>query len=153
MSFEDPEETLKTILEGVALKMDDDTAIPSDKVLFGGEFEEKLLANYFAVFTVGQGDGGDEHIINSALQRHVVEVYTVKCFTKDAEGLSARRLLWDMICQVKQVIGARSKSPGGILKQMSVIGVKKSVRIEPTPRLYAAEIRVKTHRFPKAEEP
>ena len=153
MSFEDPEETLKAILAGVALKMDNDTAMPPEKVLVGGEFEEKLLANYFAVLTVGLGDGGDEHIINAVLQRHVVEVYTVKCFTKDAEGLSARRLLWDMICQVKQVIGARSNNPGGILKRIGVVGVKKSVRIEPTPRLYAAEVRVKTHRFPKVEEP
>ncbi len=153
MSYEDPEETLKVILADVALKMDDDTAIPSDKILIGGEFEEKLLANYFAVFTVNLGDSGDEHIINASLQRHVVEVYTIKCFTKDAEGLSARRLLWDAICEVKRVVGAKAKVPGGILKQISVIGVKKSVRIEPTPRLYAAEVRVKTHRFPKAEEP
>jgi len=153
MSFEDPEETLKAILADVALKMDDDAAIPPEKVLVGGEFEEKLLSNYFAIFTVNLGDSGDEHIINPAMQRHVVEVYTVKCFAKDAEGLSAGRLRWDMICQVKQVIGARSKSPGGILKMIGVIGVKKSVRIEPTPRLYAAEIRVKTHRFPKVGEP
>ena len=153
MSFEDPEETLKAILAGVALKMDNDTAMPSEKVLVGGEFEEKLLSNYFAVLTVGLGDCGEEHIINATFQRHVVEVYTVKCFAKDAEGLSAGRLRWDMICQVKQVIGARSKSPGGILKMIGVIGVKKSVRIEPTPRLYAAEIRVKTHRFPKVGEP
>src|SRR4030042_1837614 len=149
MSYEDPEETLKSILAGVALKMDDDTAIPPDKVLVGGEFEEKLLSNYFAVLTVGLGDPGDEHIINPALQRHVIEVYTVKCFTKDAEGLSARRLLWAAICEVKRVIGAKAKVPGGILKQISIIGVKKSVRIEPTPRLYASEVRVKTHRFPK----
>src|SRR4030042_6471639 len=114
MSYEDPEETLKSILAGVALKMDDDTAIPPDKVLVGGEFEEKLLSNYFAVLTVGLGDGGDEHIINSALQRHVIEVYTVKCFTKDAEGLSARRLLWDMICEAKKGIGARRKKTRGI---------------------------------------
>ena len=153
MSFEDPEETLKAILGGVALKMDDDTAIPPDKVLIGSEFEEKLLSNYFAVLTVSLGDGGDEHIINAALQRHVIEVYTVKCFTKDAEGLSARRLLWNAIYEVKRVVGASSKSPGGILKMIGVIGVKKSVRIEPTPRLYAAEIRVKTHRFPKVGEP
>ncbi len=153
MSYEDPEETLKTILADVALKMDDDTAIPSGKILVGGEFEEKLLANYFAIFTVGLDEGGDEHIINPALQRHVIEVYTVKCFTKDAEGLSARRLLWNAIYEVKRVIGAKAKVPGGILKQISVIGVKKSVRVEPTPRLYAAEVRVKTHRFPKVEEP
>ena len=153
MSFEDPEETLKAILADVALKMDDDTAIPPDKVLVGGEFEEKLLSNYFAVFTVGLNDSGDEHIINPALQRHVIEVYTVKCFTKDAEGLAARRLLWDMICEAKKVIGTRANNPGGILKRIGVVGVKKSVRIEPTPRLYAAEVRVKTHRFPKVEEP
>lgn len=153
MSFEDPEETLKAILGGVALKLDNDTVIPSEKVLVGGEFEEKLLANYFAVLTVGLGDGGEEHIINATFQRHVVEVYTVKCFTKDAEGLSARRLLWDAICEVKRVVGASAKSPGGILKQINVVGVKKSVRIEPTPRLYVAEIRVKTHRFPKVGEP
>jgi hypothetical protein len=139
-----PKETLKTILEEIILVKDDGSTPVSLKI--SDEFTEQAWENFDIVFTVALAS--EQHkFITLRGETEIVANYRIGIWTRNREGVSGLRLLWDAEKEVKRVIGKYAKAPGGILRWMRVISIIEAHRIEPRPVLYHADVTVETHRY------